>query len=124
MQIVSFKSLEVKNKTENCFRAAVFPISSKVHTGFRVPTSAAFSETVVRRTGSQDEIWEHQCLCDRSFGELELISVIMFVFAWTISIYQTIKSVIFLLFLLGEMLAKECLNEISHKFLPCFLLDS
>lgn len=35
----------------------------------------------MRRTGSQDEIWEHQCLCDGSFGELELISAIMFVFA-------------------------------------------
>lgn len=39
----------------------------------------------------------------------------MFAFAWTISTYQTIKSVILLLFLLGEVLAKECLNEISHK---------
>lgn len=94
-----------------------FPYHLKLHTVFRVPTSAAFSETVVR-TGSQDEKWEHQCLCDWDFGELELISALMFAFAWNISIYQTIKSVIFLLFLLGEMLAKECLNEIPRKFLP------
>lgn len=41
-----------------------FPFYLNLHTVSRIPTLAAFSETVVRRTGSQDEKWEHQCLYD------------------------------------------------------------
>lgn len=41
-----------------------------------------------------------------------MFSAIVFAFAWTI-IYQTINSVLFLMFLVGKMLAEECLNEMS-----------
>jgi len=44
-----------------------------------------------------------------------VFSAIVFAFAWALSTYQTVNSVLFLLFLLGEILAKECLNEFSYN---------
>lgn len=41
-----------------------------------------------------------------------MFSAIVFAFAWTI-IYQTINSLLFLMFLVGKMLAEERLNEMS-----------
>lgn len=46
-----------------------FPHYLKLHTVSRVPTSAAFSETVMRRTCSQDETWEHQLFVWLRFRE-------------------------------------------------------